>query len=227
MHGAWHGSWCWERVIGGLRASGVRAAAVDLPFTGLEDDVREVVRALAGIPGQVVLCAHSYGGRVASLAALEAPNVGHLVYVAGPMLTTAQQPAYDEARASRPPLAFGDFTVPYLRERFYADCDPADVEAVCARLRPMAVRPDPTKGLDARPWEAIPSTYVVCARDRSVFTPALQRSMAGNATYAVELETDHSPFLSRPAELVQALERIVRTGSPTADRRQTGLLAAS
>lgn len=216
VHGAWHGAWCWERVVAGLHAGGVRAHVVDLPFTGLADDADAVARALAQISAPVVVCGHSYGGRVVSAAIRDRSRVRHLVYVAAAMLTPGQQAAYDEARSSSPPLAFEDFTLAALRERFYAECEPAEVEAACARLRPMAVRPDPTLGLANRPWEAISSTYVVCARDRSVFTPALQRAMARNATHSVELETDHSPFLSRPDELVELLVRIARSGSPVA-----------
>ena len=47
-------------------------------------------------------------------------------------------------------------------------------------------------------WRNVPSTYLVCAQDRS--TPArLQREYAGRAGSVVELDTGHHPFLSRPA----------------------------
>ena len=31
VHGAWHGAWCWEKVIPGLEAHGHRAVAMDMP----------------------------------------------------------------------------------------------------------------------------------------------------------------------------------------------------
>ena len=34
VHGAWHGGWCWERIVDRLSAGGVRAVAVDLPGHG-------------------------------------------------------------------------------------------------------------------------------------------------------------------------------------------------
>ena len=37
IHGAWHGSWCWERVIALLQAPGHHVLAPDLPGMG-EDD---------------------------------------------------------------------------------------------------------------------------------------------------------------------------------------------
>lgn len=48
--------------------------------------------------------------------------------------------------------------------------------------------------------QQVPSTYLVCARDRG--TPArLQRAFARRAGGVVELDTGHHPFLSRPAEV--------------------------
>ena len=34
VHGAWHGAWCWDRVVDGLAARGVSAFALDLPGHG-------------------------------------------------------------------------------------------------------------------------------------------------------------------------------------------------
>ena len=41
IHGAWHGAWCWTRVIAELQALGHEARAVDLPIDRAEDDVWE------------------------------------------------------------------------------------------------------------------------------------------------------------------------------------------
>jgi pimeloyl-ACP methyl ester carboxylesterase len=44
----------------------------------------------------------------------------------------------------------------------------------------------------------VPSTYLVCARDRG--TPAgRQREFARRAASVVELDAGHHPFLSQPA----------------------------
>ena len=49
VHGAWHGAWCWERVVPLLEAAGHRAVVVDLPSVssrdaGLRDDAACVRR---------------------------------------------------------------------------------------------------------------------------------------------------------------------------------------
>jgi pimeloyl-ACP methyl ester carboxylesterase len=49
-------------------------------------------------------------------------------------------------------------------------------------------------------WQHVPSTYLVCAKDRG--TPAdRQREFAGRAASVVELDAGHHPFLSQPAEV--------------------------
>jgi hypothetical protein len=38
VHGAWHGAWCWDRLVGELEGRGHRTAAIDLPIeTGSSD----------------------------------------------------------------------------------------------------------------------------------------------------------------------------------------------
>ena len=37
VHGAWHGAWCWDRVVDRLSVAGIAAVAVDLPCHGADD----------------------------------------------------------------------------------------------------------------------------------------------------------------------------------------------
>lgn len=54
---------------------------------------------------------------------------------------------------------------------------------------------------------SIPSYCVLCLRDRAI-PPALQRRMSLDIACAevIEFDTDHSPHLSMPAQLADALE---------------------
>jgi Alpha/beta hydrolase family len=66
VHGAWHGAWCWERVIPLLDAATVPVLVVDLPSVShdnatLHDDADYVRGALDSIDGDAVLLGHSYG----------------------------------------------------------------------------------------------------------------------------------------------------------------------
>lgn len=213
VHGAWHGAWCWHKVLDGLRARGVPAQALDLPLTGLVDDAAAVRSALEGINDDVVLCGHSYGGSVISRATSpEAPTQGaaHLVY-----LCAFMWPEADDAVAML--ATHGADVVPALRQTadgltvdddslvpvFYADCSDDDVALARRSLRPMPLglaAPTPV-----RPgYETIPSTYVLCEHDRAI-PASLQRIFAGNAGRTVELPTSHSPFFSAPDRVVDVL----------------------
>jgi pimeloyl-ACP methyl ester carboxylesterase len=59
-------------------------------------------------------------------------------------------------------------------------------------------------------FERLPRAYVSCAQDRAI-PPAMQRRMLTDAGCepVIELDTDHSPWISRTEDLVQALDRIV------------------
>jgi len=59
------------------------------------------------------------------------------------------------------------------------------------------------------PREQIPSTYVYCGRDEAVH-PDHQAVMAARCTRRVDLDTDHSPFLSMPVELAEILVGVAR-----------------
>src|SRR4051812_23323183 len=95
VHGAWHGGWCWQRVVALLERDGHTAHAPTLtglgerapeltPATGLEDHVRDVLDALAGASEPVALIGHSYAGLVVREAALRAPEkVREVVLVEG------------------------------------------------------------------------------------------------------------------------------------------------
>jgi pimeloyl-ACP methyl ester carboxylesterase len=57
-------------------------------------------------------------------------------------------------------------------------------------------------------WERVPSTYLVCAEDRST-DPDLQRAHAARATTIRELPAAHFPMLSRPDLVAACIEEIV------------------
>ncbi len=90
VHGAFHGAWCWDRVVPLLEAQGVPVVAFDLPGHGADPrppgDLHEhgdALRAvLEGIDGPIVVVGHSYGGAVISDGAAGVDGVVHLVYLA-------------------------------------------------------------------------------------------------------------------------------------------------
>jgi pimeloyl-ACP methyl ester carboxylesterase len=227
VHGAWHGAWCWDRVVAGLTARGIDAIAVDLPGHGasrqplgdLHGDAAAVGGVLDALDGPAVVCGNSYGGAVISEGAAGHPNVRHLVYLAALMpeagescATSIPAPPNDVAVSVTelgPAMQFSDDGVtvdvdPVLgRGVFYADCTDVDVDWAVARLGPHPAialqQPIPVAA-----WRTVPSTYVVCADDRAI-APWIQRALAARATHSVEWPTSHSPFLSQPDLVVDLL----------------------
>lgn len=230
VHGAFHGAWCWDRVVPRLQEQGVSAHAVDLPghgeSPGAPGDLHahgDFLRAhLAGLDGPLVVVGHSYGGAVISDGAAGNDAVARLVYLAAIVadaeetLSTVMPGALPAgAELSEVPAAMGmdddGFLVldPELAVgAFYADCEADDVEFALARLGPQ----NPTtfaQPVRAAAWREVPSTYVVCTDDRAV-SVAFQRALATRTTTRVEMATSHSPFFSAPEALADLLAGIAR-----------------
>lgn len=220
VHGVAHGAWCWSRTRAELVRRGHDVVAVDLPLTGLDDDATAVRRALDDWGRRAVLVGHSYAGLVISKAAADRPDVQHLVYVAAMLIDGGDvylermgefpaAPINDEVEL----MADGNFVVPTDAAVgcFYNECGRADAEDAARRLRPTAAA---CLGVatGAEPWRSIPSTYVLCARDRAIH-PDFQRWMSTRAGEVVTLDTDHSPFMSSPEPFAELLDGIAASAN--------------
>jgi pimeloyl-ACP methyl ester carboxylesterase len=231
VHGAWHGAWCWAAVAAGLDELDIPVVAVDLPGHGastlplgdLHGDADHVRSVLDGIDGEVVLVGHSYGGAVITDAGTH-PTVRRLVYIAAfapdegealigialdhseqGELGTAIQVRDDDTNVIDPAVA---------REVFYGDCKPEDVDRAVALLGPQPGSSF-SQPVRAVAWRSVPTTYVVCGADQAV-PPSLQRFMAERIpdVAIVELaDSSHSPFLSRPGDVVDILAGLVADGA--------------
>lgn len=234
IHGAFGGSWAWEQVIAGLRASGHEPEAIDLPGAGADPtplaDVtldlyaeRICDQLAAGRPA--VLVANSMGGiAITQAAARCSEQVTALIYVAAFVpqdgqslleLTAFPEAAGDQVQANMviegdPPIA--RMPAEAAPQALY-HCAPPDRAAWAAsRLGPQPVAAFAQKvalaGGGAR-FAELPRAYVACLQDRAI-PIAMQRRMltAAGCDPVIELDTDHSPWLSRPADVVAALDAI-------------------
>jgi pimeloyl-ACP methyl ester carboxylesterase len=99
-------------------------------------------------------------------------------------------------------------------EALYHCCTAEQVAWALPRRRAQPVIPftEPFRpGEDTAAFDALPRAYVSCLQDRAV-RPAVQRRMYTTAGCdpVIEIDTDHSPWLSATVELVAALDRITR-----------------
>lgn len=226
VHGAWHGAWCWDPVVGQLREQDVPVVAIDLPghgastepLTDLHGHGDAVRAALDAVDGLVVLVGHSYGGAAITDAGTH-PAVRHLVYLSGFCLDADESiiandlPGGEEAELASAIQFNPDGTIAMDAARageiFYADCDPAAIEASVARLVPE-VAAGFSQSPRAVSWRERPSRYVVCTEDRAL-APTLQRHLAERCGITVEWRTSHSPFVSRPELVTDLLVTLART----------------
>lgn len=213
VHGGWHDSTCWDEVVQGLAQFGLTANCVQLPFTGFASDV-DAVRAEIDLAGpSTVVMAHSYGGAVVSQAAAQSPNVSRLIYLAAFMLEHPEEPGDFLSPELAASLRIqGRTLLPDLTEAgaiFYGDLPERDALLLASRLRPMTVGRTSSESPPA--WQIHPATYVVCTNDRAI-PPEHQRRMAARAQNAIELPTDHSPFLTQPCTIAGLLaDAVART----------------
>jgi alpha/beta hydrolase family protein len=208
VHGGWHGPWCWEPVIPGLRQQGLDVVAVELPMRTLAEDtaiVRDTVAAAKG-QGPVCLVGHSYAGQVVNGAGHEADR---LVYVAAMDPDEGQSifEALGERLAAIPGLVFENGEILFARDTipaFYGLCDDSAAEWAFSRMRPYAAECAATPLTVPPAWLSVPALYVVCTEDRALAAD-YQRGRAASKAASIELVADHSAFCSATAELVTAI----------------------
>lgn len=230
VHGAWHGAWCWERIIPRLEALGHAVTAIDLPGA-TEDGVPRAAVTLAAyaaavaatlerLPEPAVLVGHSLGGMTLTQTAENVPHlIRKLVYIAALVPENGESSIAVLGRLApefpRMPvvkiedgaaLELDRAAVPNL---LYGQCSAADVAWASARLRANAVEPmiAPVRRSAAR-FGSLPRAYIECTKDNAV-APIAQRAMGAGqfGTEVARLDTDHSPFLSMPEELTALLDR--------------------
>ena len=230
VHGAFSGAWCWERVAPGLRAAGHDVEAIDLPGSG--DDatpVAEVTLAryatrvsetlAAGPPA--LLVGHSMGGIAITQAAARRPDlIAGLIYAAAflpvdgeSLISLTQRPEAGEDQVQANLVVSGDPPVATMSPEGArrATCQLATDEQAAwaaAHRGPQPVLPftQPLTVEATDGFAALPRAYVVCRQDRAIW-PDLQRFMAARAGCdpVLEIDTDHSVWLTAPDALVAAL----------------------
>ncbi len=222
VHGAWHGAWCWKRIVPPLWAAGHRVFAVTL--TGVGERAHLLTRQI-GLDTHIadvaalfeteelldaILVGHSYGGMVITGAADRiSARLRHLVYLdamvphSGESWSSSHTPETQTARR-RAIAEHGTLPAP----------DPAlfglqgDDRAWVARRQtpqPGACYDMPLH-FDAEELARLPRTFIDCT------APALPTIAASRARVraepgwrVIEIATGHDAMISAPEALLAAL----------------------
>ena len=157
VHGAWHGGWCWRRVVPPLESKGHKVIAPDLPGHGddrtptasvtLKSYSDRICETAGARSEPVVLVGHSMGGVAITQAAEDCPEkIRALVYMCaflprnGDSLNTwASQDFESKVNPTSLDIRADGTTVfkrEYAREAFYMQCSDEDIAFAQARLVP-------------------------------------------------------------------------------------------
>ncbi|MCY7319021.1 MAG: alpha/beta fold hydrolase [Ramlibacter sp.] len=234
VHGAWHGGWCWRRVVQALTAQGHRAHAVTLTGCGerahlmssaitLETHISDVLEAIVAEElASVVLAVHSYAGMIGTAIADRQPQrLKHLVYVdavvprPGESWSSTHASATREARLAAAGAA-PDYSFPPPDPSVFGLAG-EDLEWVRRRQTPhpghtyqAALQFDPTR------VAAVPRTFVDCIQPPLATIDAIRVRLkdprywdgawqGGGGARRVELRTGHDPMITAPADLCRIL----------------------
>lgn len=229
VHGAFMGAWGWDDTAQALKDQGAQVRVVELPAHGqdqtavsgatLDAYVDAVGAAVDAAGGKVTLVGHSMAGMVISQYAERNPTkVSRLVYLAAYLPKNDQSLtdlAYTDSGSHLGPAleingqaGTGHLPSAQLQDIFCADCTSAQVTTIQAKYRDEPLAPMGTKvQLTEAAFGKVPKFYVFTTQDNAV-SYGLQQSMTAGVTLAgsATLESSHSPFLSKNADLVKALQ---------------------
>jgi len=222
-----------EAVALDLPGHGTRAAERPVNYRGRIQPILDVLQ-----EGDV-LVGHSGGGYDICVAASEAPDkVRHMIFLAaglpieGRSVIEATGGAMEEDPSGREQVKnlmddsmgmsnftrlLPDGTMEWTsrdgaKAIFYHDCDDDTVDWAFSKLTP-GISPFPNERLRLKPlWDAqTPRSYILCRQDRAKPLAMSEDVIRRLGVEPLVIDSSHSPFLSRPAELARLLVRAVDT----------------
>ena len=221
-HGAFADASGWSPVIDRLRRRGYRVLAPANPLRGIRADAAYLRSILKSISDPVVLVGHSYGGAVITNAAVGAPNVTALVYIAA--VAPEEGESQSDIFARFPGSRLGPSTIverdfpggvdQYVKRKSFRNVFAADQPAAAAATMAVTQRPlaKAAVGEKSGPpaWRTLPSWFMVATKDHAI-PPAAERFMAKRAhATTVEVASSHFVMLSHPAAVTKLIASAAR-----------------
>ena len=225
IHGSWHSSWNWHKVLPLLESKGHKAFAIDLPGMGrdktpinevsMQTAVEKICSLIDSIEGKIILVGHSKNGIMISQTAEYRPDkIEKLIYLAAYLVpngkTQREYSVQDTQGILKPYVEIHEsmnattLKPEIYKEGLYADCDDDITELAKLLLshEPIESGIKPLQ-LTEENYGRITRFYIECTKDKAV-TPFIQQKMYTEMPCAkvYRMATSHSPFFSKPAERV-------------------------
>jgi pimeloyl-ACP methyl ester carboxylesterase len=182
VHGAWHGGWCWRRVVPGLQEAGHRVLTPTLTGlgdrahlltrdVGIETFIEDVIAAIEMEElSDVVLVGHSFAGAALIGAADRIPErIAHLVFVDAVLLQDGQSvfstipPDIVKARIEAAQMSSAGVSLPVPKAEAFAVTEPEDAAWLGRHLRPHPFKTYVDAIKLAHPMgNGRPATYIAC-----------------------------------------------------------------
>ncbi|MDP4262211.1 MAG: alpha/beta fold hydrolase [Bacteroidota bacterium] len=228
IHGSWHSSWNWHRVTPLIEKAGHKAISIDLPGMGrdktpinevrMQTTVGKICDLIDSVEGKIILVGHSKNGIMISQAAEYRPHkIEKLVYLAAYLVpngkTQKEYSAQDTQGVLKPYVTMAEDLQSHTlqpeiyKEGLYHDCDDyiTELAKVILGSEPVESAITPLQ-LTEENYGTVPRVYIECLQDRAV-TPFIQKKMYTETPCekVYSMNTSHSPFFSKPQELVDIL----------------------
>lgn len=228
IHGSWHSAWNWHLVTPLLEKQGHTVIPMDLPGMGrdktpiaevrMKTTVEKICSLIDSVDGKVILVGHSKNGIMISQAAeYRSDKIEKLIYLAAYLVpdgkTQADYSAQDTAGVLKPYVTrYPELNAHTLQKEIYKEGLYHDCEEYITQLANLLLSHEPVESgitplqLTANNYGKVPRYYIECLQDRAV-TPFIQRKMYTETPCkkVYSMDTSHSPFFSKPKELVNIL----------------------
>jgi len=231
VHGAWHGGWCWCRVLTCLHSESREVQGFAPTLTGLGDrfhlaspeidlsvHVRDVLSVIEDHNlHDVILVGHSYAGMVITTVAERVPErLAQLVYLDafvpldGQSLADIIGPALTQDILRQAHSGGRGWLVPPLPPEDFGVSDEDDVRWMKERLvaHPLRTIFEPVRLGNAA--AALPRAFIYCNKpELGLFKPFAERAKTQGWQYN-ELGTGHDAMITQPQQLAALLLEIGR-----------------
>lgn len=230
--GAWHPASCWDLVASGLQSHGYRTVQVTTPTVGNVEipyraDVQAIRNAITSAGEDVLLVMHSYGAvpGCCAVESLRREDLGEgkggvvgLVFCTAWMLDVGECILENSIVYSAKARAVSDDPIEVWKPRggaaevFYNDLPKAEQEKRVAMLKHHKQETILRSIVTYAAWRHVPSTYLLCSLDKTIVYETQQGMVERAQKEGVDLKTEvleagHSPFLSKPEAVVEAIRR--------------------